>query len=157
MDPTIWGPCAWEFLHMITFNYPDNPTDMDKNNMEKFFYSLPSVLPCQTCGENLKKHYVHKPLNKDVLKNKKNLVYWLFEIHNMIDAALGKKQITFKEFTKKYNKIVNKKKSRKQLWCIIFIVVLVILILLALILKKYGRNNFNYVKSVIYGKNNSRY
>lgn len=157
MDPIVWGPCAWEFLHMITFNYPDTPTEMDKNNMKKFFYSLPYVLPCQTCGDNLKKHYIHKALNDDVLNNKKNLVYWLFEIHNMVNMSLGKKQITYDEFAKKYDKIINKKKSKKYLWCVVFLVLLIILILSGLMLKKYGKNNFNYVKNVVYGKNNTRY
>ena len=26
----VWGPAAWTFLHTITFNYPDNPTNQDK-------------------------------------------------------------------------------------------------------------------------------
>ena len=32
MEPEIWGPHAWQFLHSITLSYPDNPTFEDKNN-----------------------------------------------------------------------------------------------------------------------------
>ena len=26
MEPNIWGPGAWTFLHSITFQYPENPS-----------------------------------------------------------------------------------------------------------------------------------
>ena len=30
MDPLIWGPHAWFFLHSITLVYPDNPSEQEK-------------------------------------------------------------------------------------------------------------------------------
>ena len=39
MDPKIWGPPGWLFLHTITFNYPTNPTEEDKKYYKNFFYS----------------------------------------------------------------------------------------------------------------------
>ena len=36
MEPEIWGPHAWQFLHSITLSYPDNPTLEDKNNHAQF-------------------------------------------------------------------------------------------------------------------------
>ena len=36
MDPEIWGPSAWIFLHTITLNYPNNPTIYDKQNYKNF-------------------------------------------------------------------------------------------------------------------------
>ena len=46
MRPEIWGPHAWIFLHSVTLEYPDNPTDEDKQNMINFIDSLGNVLPC---------------------------------------------------------------------------------------------------------------
>ena len=39
MNPEVWGPPAWTFLHSITLAYPDNPSDIDKSNYENFFSS----------------------------------------------------------------------------------------------------------------------
>ena len=39
MDPRIWGPPAWTFLHSVTLAYPDNPTETDRTNYKKFFNS----------------------------------------------------------------------------------------------------------------------
>ena len=25
MEPKVWGPSAWEFLHAVTFQYPEEP------------------------------------------------------------------------------------------------------------------------------------
>ena len=47
MDPNIWGPHAWMFLHSITLTYPEKPTNLDKTNFEMFFNSLQPVLPCK--------------------------------------------------------------------------------------------------------------
>ena len=54
MEPEIWGPNAWLFLHTVTFNYPKNPTVIDRNNYYDFFNSLQNVLPCPKCQEHFK-------------------------------------------------------------------------------------------------------
>ena len=35
MDPKIWGPPGWLFLHTLTFNYPNNPTKEEKETTKK--------------------------------------------------------------------------------------------------------------------------
>ena len=37
MDPTIWGPHMWYVLHIITFAYPKEPTEYDKQRYSDFF------------------------------------------------------------------------------------------------------------------------
>ena len=37
MDAKVWGPHAWKFLHTITLNYPENPTDQNKADYKHFF------------------------------------------------------------------------------------------------------------------------
>ena len=40
MNVNKWGPGGWEFLHSITFNYPLDPIDTDKENYRIFFNQL---------------------------------------------------------------------------------------------------------------------
>ena len=56
MNPEIWGPPAWTFLHSVTLAYPDNPSDRDKSNYENFFNELQPILPCAKCSQNYMKH-----------------------------------------------------------------------------------------------------
>ena len=36
MDPQLWGPHLWYFLHTITFQYPIKPSWNDKKEMSDF-------------------------------------------------------------------------------------------------------------------------
>tara|TARA_B100000401_G_scaffold432350_2_gene369586 strand:+ start:323 stop:847 length:525 start_codon:yes stop_codon:yes gene_type:complete len=108
MDPEIWGPPAWIFLHTITLTYPHNPTTEDKKNYKLFFYNLANVLPCSHCSKNYLIHLKQLPIDS-FLQNKKSLVYWLVQIHNLTNNNL-KKNVTFNmiDFTEKYRNIYNK-------------------------------------------------
>ena len=36
----IWGTCMWQFLHIISFHYPINPTDEQKKDYLQFLKLL---------------------------------------------------------------------------------------------------------------------
>lgn len=55
MLTTVWGPSIWHYLHIMSFNYPVQPTDDDKKHYYDFMINLQNVLPCKYCRENLKK------------------------------------------------------------------------------------------------------
>ena len=56
MEPNIWGPSAWTFLHTIALQYPELPTDDDKKQYYIFFNSLKDVLPCPNCRMHYSEH-----------------------------------------------------------------------------------------------------
>ena len=35
MNTTFWGPSGWQFLHTLTFIYPEKPSYTDKVKMQK--------------------------------------------------------------------------------------------------------------------------
>ena len=94
MNPNVWGPGAWIFLHSITLNYPNNPTQVDKKIYSDFFNLLGKVLPCNICNN----HYIQ---NNNILPvqfnidSKDSLVKWLVEIHNKINKINNKPIITY--------------------------------------------------------------
>ena len=57
MMTSIWGPPAWHFLHIVSFNYPINPTKMQKEHYYNFFNNLQNILPCKYCRDNLTKNF----------------------------------------------------------------------------------------------------
>ena len=36
MLTSIWGPSLWHYLHVISFNYPTNPTNLIKKNIKNY-------------------------------------------------------------------------------------------------------------------------
>lgn len=145
MNPNIWGPGAWTLLHSITLNYPDTPSQQDKNEYADFFYALANVLPCTSCQNNFRQNLNDLPI-KLYLQSKNTLVEWLVEIHNRINIENKKKTITLAEFKKIYKNIYNKstesltyyKRKNKIQRIIIYILVFVIIIII-LIHKNYHK------------------
>ena len=103
MDPEIWGPHAWIFLHSITITYPENPSKNDKDNYKKFFYLLKNVLPCPGCAINYELHLKKYPLTDNILSEKKKLIVWLINVHNEVNKINKKKEINYNQFIKIFN------------------------------------------------------
>jgi len=89
ITPDVWGPHGWKFLHYVTFGYPENPTNQDKENYKKFFYSLANVLPCKKCSNNFKKNLADYPIESG-LENKDSLIKWMIDVHNAVNYELDK-------------------------------------------------------------------
>ena len=145
MDPNIWGPQLWFSLHIITLNYPNNPSDVEKNNFKNFFESLIYVIPCNYCRHNFKIHMNKLPI-EHALNNKNSLVKWLFNIHNLTNQHLNKKIFTYQEFISKYRTLIQKKNNNYTYICysIIFIIIITFIITLYYLYSNY------YTKSIYF-------
>lgn len=101
MDPKIWGPFMWFILHIISFNYPDNPTPFDKQSYRDFFNSLKHVIPCEECKKHYTKNIQEHPITPH-LDSKTHLIEWVIKIHNLVNISLNKKIYTTEEVLKTY-------------------------------------------------------
>ena len=108
MNQNIWGPHLWFSLHSISFNYPLKPSVEDKNNYKNFFLNLQEAIPCSVCKKNYKRHLNEHPI-QDYLDNRKTLVYWVIDMHNMVNAEIGKKILSYDIVVKKYEDVYQKK------------------------------------------------
>lgn len=117
--PALWGPSTWESLHCISFNYPHNPTNEQKNNYKAYFMALQHVLPCCLCRASLGKFLLNGPtkLTDDVMTNRQTLTKWLYTLHNAVDNKLGTKyNISYKQLCDKYNKYIAKCDLSDEQW-----------------------------------------
>lgn len=108
MNQNIWGSTLWFSMHTITMNYPNNPTYTDKKDYKNFFLSLQYVIPCKVCRKNYIRHLKEHPIDNHLVSRQK-LVYWLIDIHNMVNAEIGKKILSYENVIDKYERIYNKK------------------------------------------------
>lgn len=155
MEPKIWGPPAWHFLHTITFNYPENPSYKDKSNYYDFFHNLQFILPCEICQKNYQKHLKEYPISP-YLDSKKTLVEWLIHIHNLVNQENNKplmssedvirkykdQYMSGKTFCHEYNKNIEKskpqeKKNKLHIFLICLIILVIFLIIVFLVQRNY--------------------
>jgi hypothetical protein len=111
MNPNIWGPHAWIFLHSITLTYPNHPKKEDRDNYKNFFINLGDILPCSVCREHYKAKLTKTPLTNEILDSRDKLVSWLIDVHNAINRDTGKKMLTKNQVMEYYNNLYRGKDS----------------------------------------------
>ena len=99
----IWGNNLWTYLHYSAMNYPDQPSAQEVEDMKNWLCALSTTIPCAEC----KKHYrgyieKSKPQLDNICSNKDNLFRFLFELHNKVNARLGKPVLTYEQAVKMY-------------------------------------------------------
>ena len=125
IKPIIWGPHGWEFMHYVSFGYPDNPSNKDKNDYKTFYYSLQNILPCEKCSENYKLNLIHDPIDNH-LDSRDSLIKWVIDIHNKVNKETGEKVLNYEEAISLYS---NEESSFIENCVKLTIVLLIILII----------------------------
>ena len=91
MLTSVWGPSMWHYLHIISFNYPLEPTRQQKNKYKTFINSLQYTLPCKYCRINLKNNFKKYPLSDEIFINRDTFSRYIYNLHELINKMLGKK------------------------------------------------------------------
>ena len=100
-----WGPHVWESLHNITFGYPLQPTNVQKNSYKNFFSSVAEVLPCHYCRDEYKHliTYGSTKLTEDTMNDRQTVTRWLYDVHEAVNKKLKvNSNITYEDVVKKY-------------------------------------------------------
>lgn len=107
MDTRVWGPHAWIFLHTVTFNYPQEASDADKQSIRTFVQSVGSQLPCPTCQVHFAKLLKDYPIEK-VWQSRDALSRWMVNLHNMVNRRLNKPEYEYDVVRSRYESIRGK-------------------------------------------------
>ena len=103
MLTTVWGPSLWHYMHTMSFNYPNNPTNIQKRKYKDFIKNLKYTLPCKYCRINLEKNLKSIPLEDCYLSNRKMFSYYIYKLHEHINRMLGKKSgLTYNQVRQNY-------------------------------------------------------
>lgn len=101
LDPNVWGPHYWFFLHTISMTYPHHPNAVTKKKYYEFIQNLPLFIPVDTMSSEFSKLIDQYPVTP-YLDNRESFVRWTWFIHNKINQKLEKPTITLSEFHVKY-------------------------------------------------------
>jgi len=125
IDPQYWGKNGWIFLNSIALTYePAN-----KENYRQFILQLPYILPCKTCGKNLKEN-IHT-LDK-ALESKENFILWIINVRNGIymDNHTNWK---YKNLKSTFDEIFDSHSTKVNMYWWMFFSVLVLIMLIYLL------------------------
>lgn len=90
--PKIWGPHFWFVIRAVAYNYPDNPSETDKNHARTFYTNMKHVLPCENCSQSYAGHLEQFPLEK-ALANRLSLRAWVETIYRETEKQIRKNNV----------------------------------------------------------------
>ena len=109
MNPNIWGPYLWFFIHTLCLEYSDNPNENDRRKIKQFFLNLGTIIPCEQCSEHYSQNLSSISNIDNALTDSNSLFNWSVELHNSVNKMLGKKTWTNEEAMSYYKNIYEKK------------------------------------------------
>lgn len=93
----VWGPPTWFFLHSMTLGLQKKIPSQQQGHIERFLAKdLSWILPCPSCGKNLRRRLPLMPSLPDVLRQGCDaLIHWLVALHNSVNRDLNKTEVPF--------------------------------------------------------------
>jgi hypothetical protein len=103
-DPNVWGPSFWFSLHNGASKYPENATDIFKDNMKNFILGIPVILPCDACRSHARE-YIDNRYNEldEICRSRKKLFNFFVDFHNMVNEKTGKGKLSYDEALRLYS------------------------------------------------------
>jgi hypothetical protein len=101
MNPQIWGPGLWTFLHSTA---AVSTTPQSRRDYVVLVEALANTLPCDKCKQHFRQNMRTININ-NYLKNEETLFMWSYLLHNAVNEAQGKsgaQKPTFDEIYRRY-------------------------------------------------------
>lgn len=84
----VWAFYKWRDMYSVAVTYPDAPSEQDMDHLEAYMRAHAHLIPCKECKIHFEKH-VNNSI-KHARTSRKNLLLWLFSVHNDVNARAGK-------------------------------------------------------------------
>jgi|UniRef100_A0A6C0CXG0 hypothetical protein len=136
LDPKVWGPHYWFFLHTISMSYPLRPNSVTKKKYYEFIQNLPLFIPVESIASDFSKLLDQYPITP-YLDSRDAFIRWVWFIHNKINEKLEKNKISLNKFYELYyeeykpkdikNREMNRLKNKLIYLClVIFFVAMIV-------------------------------
>lgn len=103
MHPRLWGRDMWRTIHFVALGYPiREPSAEVVQSYQTFFEVLGPVLPCVKCSKHYHDH-VHSHPVRPFLVGRAELFRWTVDLHNAVNASLGREGWTYEQAYEVYS------------------------------------------------------
>jgi hypothetical protein len=101
MSKKDWGNISWILMHSLAQKVIENKFVNCKQILIKIIFDICNNLPCPDCREHANKLLKSSNINK--ISNKKELISFLCEFHNIVNKKLKKPTKNIEEVEKQYS------------------------------------------------------
>jgi hypothetical protein len=89
LDPHVWGPHYWFFLHTLAYSYPETPNEFTKRKYYDLVQNMPLFLPNPEISRRFAQTLDKYPVTP-YLDCRESFVRWTIYIHNYVNRHLDK-------------------------------------------------------------------
>ena len=134
LDPKIWGPHYWFFLHTLATTYPHTPNEVVRKKYYDFIQNLPLFLPIPEIGNEFSRLIDLYPVTP-YLDSRQSFMKWMHYIHNKINISLELPEKTMEESMTEYyehykpkaGKEAEQRRRREKYIFLAFIITIILL------------------------------
>ena len=101
LDPKIWGPHYWFFLHTVALNYPLYPNEISKKKYYDFIENFSLFIPIPDIANSFSNILDEFPVTP-YLDSRESFIKWVHFIHSKINIKLNLPEKTLEESLKNY-------------------------------------------------------
>jgi hypothetical protein len=101
LDPKVWGPHYWFFLHTVAMCYPHRPNTITKKKYYEFIHTIPMFIPIENIASHFSQLLDQYPVSP-YLDSRDAFIRWMHFMHNKINQRLEKPSISLSKFYENY-------------------------------------------------------
>ena len=101
MSKKDWGNISWILMHSLAQKVTENKFLNCKQILIRIIFDICNNLPCPDCREHANKLLKTSNINK--ISNKKELISFLCEFHNIVNKKLKKPTKNIEEVERRYS------------------------------------------------------
>ena len=127
MDPAVWGPHYWFFLHSVALHYPKHPSATAKKIHYRLIHNMHEFIPHRDVAANFSKMLARYPVTP-YLDSRTHFVRWVHFIHNKTNELIGKPTLSLDAHRANIRKVYAGTKHLNVRIILVFVVLLALVV-----------------------------
>jgi len=104
LDPDVWGPYYWFFLHTIAYSYPVYPNEVTKRKYYDLIHNFPLFIPHEKYSNRFIRILDRYPVTP-YLDKRESFMRWVNFVHNKINEIKEKDEYSLEDSIHLYEQI----------------------------------------------------
>jgi len=113
MDPLVWGPHYWMFLHTVAAHYPIKPTPAEKKVHYRLIHNFHEFIPHRQIAASFRRLLEQNPVTP-YLDSHDDFTRWVHHLHNEVNQQLGKPTISLETHKQQFRDMYSSPAEKRK-------------------------------------------